>query len=194
MSPASVDSGRFLAALGNAGLPEGFSIAREPQVISAAVIADIARFIRVFDNLTRREAWRRAALVDAPAIAQARRREVCFFSAWDFHLPPGGGFQLIEFNDNGSGFLFASIINALFYELAELGREKGIAPAASISAFRATVAGLFEREAQVFFGRRPDGLVLVLDDDESLRAGKFRGERGLMCDLLGERGWPAAVA
>jgi hypothetical protein len=194
MRPAPVDSGRFLAALGKAGLPEGFSVAREPQVISAGLLADIARFIGVFDSVTGREAWRTAALVDAPAIAQARRREVCFFSAWDFHLPPEGGFQLIEFNDNGSGFLFASLINALFYESAELGREKGIAPPASISAFRARVAGLVEREAQAFFGRRPDGLVLVLDDDESLRAGKFRGEHSLLRDLLGERGWPAAIA
>jgi hypothetical protein len=194
MSPAPADSGRFLAVLGNAGQPEGFSVAREPQVISAGLVADIARFIHVFDSVTGREAWRAAALVDAPTIAQARRREVCFFSAWDFHLPPEGGSQLIEFNDNGSGFLFAAIINALFYEAAELGREKGIAPPASISAFPATIAGLVEREAQAFFGRRPDGLVLLLDDDESLRAGKFRGEHGLMCDLLDEQGWPAAIA
>jgi hypothetical protein len=77
--------------------------------------------------LTGRDAWLTAALVDAPAIAQARRRDGCFFSAWDFHLPPEGRFKLIEFNDNGSGFLFASLINALFYDAAELGRDKGMA-------------------------------------------------------------------
>ncbi len=189
----SFPSDRLLAALGNAGLPEGFSVARQPLVVSASLLAEIAGFIRVFDRVTGREAWRTAALFDAPAIAQARRREVSFFSAWDFHLPPEGGFQLIEFNDNGSGFLFASIINALFYELAELERERGIAPPASISAFRATIAGLLEREAQAFFGTRPAGLVFVLDDAQSLRSGKFRCEHRLLCDLIGERGWPAAI-
>ncbi|HKN30126.1 MAG TPA: hypothetical protein VJY34_20530 [Roseiarcus sp.] len=193
MTIDSFPSDGFLAALSDAGLPEGFSVARQPQVVPSGLIADIAGFIRVFDRVTGREAWRAAALSDAPPIAQARRREVCFFSAWDFHLPPEGGFQLIEFNDNGSGFLFASIINALFYDVAELEREKGIAPPASISAFRATIAGLVEREANAFFGRRPDGLVLVIDDAESLRNGKFRGEHGLICDLLGERGWRATI-
>jgi hypothetical protein len=55
------------------------------------------------------------------------RPEVCFFSAWDFHLPSEGGFQLIE--DNGSGFLFAAIINALYYEAAGLEQEQIAAPA-----------------------------------------------------------------
>ena len=183
----------FLAALCHAGLPEGFSVALAPQVVPADLIADITGFIRVFDRVAGREAWRAAALNDAPVIARARRREVCFFSAWDFHLPPEGGFQLIEFNDNGSGFLYASIINALFYDAAELEREKAIAPPASISAFRATIAGLVEREASAFFGRRPDGLVLVVDDVQPLRNGKFRGEHRLICDLLGERGWRAAI-
>jgi hypothetical protein len=189
----SFPSDGFVAALRGAGLPEGFSVARQPQLVPAGLIADIAGFIRVFDRVTGREAWRAAALSEAPAIAQARRREVCFFSAWDFHLPPEGGFQLIEFNDNGSGFLFASIINELFYDAAELKRENRIAPPASISAFRATIAGLVEREANAFFGRRSDGLVLVVDDAQTLRNGKFRGEHRLICDLLGERGWRAAI-
>ncbi len=190
----SCPSDRFLAALGDAGLPEGFSVALVSQVVPAGLLADTADFIRVFDRVTAREAWRTAALVDAPAIAQARRREVCFFSAWDFHLPPEGGFQLIEFNDNGSGFLFASMINALVYDAAELKGEAGIAPPASMSDFRATVAELLEREAHAFSGCRRAGLVLVLDDAQSLSRGKFRREHGLLCDLLGERGWPSAIA
>ncbi len=193
MTINSVPSERFVAALRQAGLPEGFSVAREPQIVSHGLLEDIADFIRVFDCVTRREAWLVAALSDAPPIARARRSETCFFSAWDFHLPPKGGFQLIEFNDNGSGFLFASIINALYYEAEASGRESPIAMPASISAFRARIAGLVEREAIAFFGRRPDGLVLVLDDPQSLRSGKFRDEHRLLCDVLGERGWQAAV-
>jgi len=75
-------------------------------------------------------------LCETPAIAQLRRCEVCFFSAWDFHLPAGGSWQLIEFNDNGSGFLFAAIINAVYYGAAGLGPEQGIAPPAGLRASR----------------------------------------------------------
>ena len=194
MTSDSFPSERFRAALSDAGLPEDFSVAREPQVVPAALLGDIGDFVRVFDRVTAREAWRAAALSGAPAIAQAPRRELCFFSAWDFHLPAEGGFQLIEFNDNGSCFMFASIINALYYDVAEGKRVHGIAPPPSISAFRATIAGLVEREAQAFFGGRPEGLVLVLDDAQSLTSGKFRREHRLLCDLLGERGWETAIA
>ncbi len=190
------DRDRFLAALGAAGMPEtqeGFSVALAPEIVSGAMLADIEGFIRVFDTVTGREAWRAAALAEAPAIAWGRRREVCFFSAWDFHCPPEGGFQLIEFNDNGSGFLFAAIVNALFYEAAGLARDSGIAPPAAAPAFRETIAGLVEREAKAFFGERPAGRLLIVDDPESLRAGKFRGELRLLRGLLGERGWRAAI-
>jgi hypothetical protein len=187
---------RFFAALRAAGMPEPqgeFSVAPRHQIVSSAVLAEIAGFIRVFDAVTGREAWRAAALKEAPAIAGPRRREVCFFSAWDFHCPPEGGFELIEFNDNGSGFLFAAIINALYYEAAGLERENWIAPPATISAFRQTIADLVEREATAFFGKRPAELLLILDDLDSLRVGKFRGELRLLRDLLGERGWRAEL-
>jgi len=119
---------RFFAALqaaGMPGVPAEFSVVPRHQVIPSATLAEIAKFIRVFDTVTAREPWRAAALREAPAIAQPRRSEVCFFSAWDFHLPPEGGCQLIEFNDNGSGFLFAAIINDLYHEVATLGDELG---------------------------------------------------------------------
>ncbi|MGO4869320.1 MAG: hypothetical protein ACLPGW_01710 [Roseiarcus sp.] len=187
---------RFFAALRVAGMPAPgeFSVTPRHQIVSAAMLAEIAGFIRVFDAVTGREAWRAAALKAAPAIAQTRRREVCFFSAWDFHCPPEGGFQLIEFNDNGSGFLYAAIVNALYYEAAGLQRENAIAPSAAISAFRQTIADMVEREATAFFGERPAELLLVLDDADSLRAGKFRGELSLLRDLLAERGWRAELA
>ncbi|MGD0640658.1 MAG: hypothetical protein ABSC22_07915, partial [Roseiarcus sp.] len=186
---------RFFAALQVAGMPRPgeFSVAWGHQVVSAAMLAEIAGFIGVFDAVTSREVWRAAALRDAPAIAKARRREVCFFSAWDFHCPPGGGFQLIEFNDNGSGFLYAAIVNALYYEAARLPRDDAIAPPAAIAAFRQTIADMVEREATAFFGERPAELLLVLDGADSLRAGKFRGELALLRDLLRERGWRAEL-
>jgi len=170
-----------------------FSVAPRHQTVSNAMLAEIAGFIRVFDAVTGREAWRAAALREAPAIAQARRREVCFFSAWDFHCPPEGGFQLIEFNDNGSGLLYAAIVNALYYEAAGLRGESAIAPPAAIPTFRRTIAELAEREARAFFGERPAERLLVLDDADSLRAGKFRGELRMLRELLSEHGWRAEL-
>ena len=117
----------MFAALQAAGMPEvpgEFSVVPRHQVVPSATLAEIAGFIRVFDQVTTHEAWQEAARSEAPAIAQRRRPEVCFFSAWDFHLPPEGGWQLIEFNDNGSGFLFAAIINAVYHAAAGLGQER----------------------------------------------------------------------
>lgn len=50
-----------------------------------------------------------------------------------------------------------------------------------------------EKEATAFFGRRPEDLSLVLDDDESLRQGKFRGELRLLGELLRRQGWRAEL-
>ncbi len=184
----------FFAALEAAGLPavpRDFSVVPRSQIIPAATIGKIARFIAIFDRVTGRDAWQRAVWRDAPAIAQPQRSEVCFFSAWDFHLTPEGGCQLIEFNDNGSGFLFAAIINALYYDAARLGEEKPIATPASCPAFAEYIGNLVELEARAFFQGRPTGLFLILDDAKSLRGGKFRNEHGLLCDLLRRKGWQA---
>jgi hypothetical protein len=187
---------KFYGALQAAGMPkvpEEFSVVPQHQVIPSAVLAEIAGFIRAFDRVTTREAWQAAALSDAQAIVQLRRPEVCFFSAWDFHLPPGGAWQLIEFNDNGSGFIFAAIINALYYEAAGLEQEKQIAAPACLPAFNRHIGELVEREARAFFGEFPVNSLLVLDDAESLRHGKFRRELALLCDLLRARGWRAEL-
>ena len=91
----------FYAALQAAGMPDvpgEFSVAPQHQVIPAAILAGISDSIRAFDRVTGRMAWQ-GRLCEAPVIAQLRRPEVCFFSAWDFHLPPEGGCWLIEFND-----------------------------------------------------------------------------------------------
>jgi hypothetical protein len=184
----------FYAELRAAGMPQvptEFSVVPQHQLIPGAILADISDFIRAFDRVTARGAWQAAALREAPPIAWLRRPEVCFFSAWDFHLPPAGSWQLIEFNDNGSGFLFAAIINALYYETARLGREKRIAPPAHVPVFKQRVRDFVEREASAFFGEAPSGLFLILDDPVSLQQGKFRREHELLCDLLRERGWQA---
>lgn len=174
-------------------VPGEFSVVPRHQLIPGTVLAEISDFILTFDRVTGREAWRLAALRSAPEIAQLRRPEVCFFSAWDFHLPPAGGWQLIEFNDNGSGFLFAAIINALYYEAAGLGQERRIVAPARLPAFNEHIGDLVEEEARAFFGECPAGLFLVMDDAESLQQGRFRIELQLLCDLLRRRGWQAAL-
>jgi len=182
-----------LQAAGMPHVPDEFSVVPQHQTISAFILGEIAEFIRAFDSVTSRAAWQAAALSLAPAIAQLRRPEVCFFSAWDFHLSPEGGCQLIEFNDNGSGFLFAAIINALYHDAAELGREQQIAAPRRLSAFEQHIADLMEREAKAFFGENPANLHFVLDDAESLQQGKFRRELELLVELLRKRGLRAEV-
>jgi hypothetical protein len=196
MNLKETGSGRFFGALQAAGMPkvpEEFSVVPQHQIIASTMLAEIAGFIGVFDRVTRREAWQQAALREAPAIAQLRRAEVCFFSAWDFHLMPGGPFQLIEFNDNGSGFLFAAIINALYYEAAGLEQETSIAAPPSIPAVCKQIGGMVEEEARAFFGECPTELFFILDDAQFLREGKFREEHRLLCDLFRKRGWRAEI-
>ena len=187
---------KFFAALQAAGMPDvprEFSVVPQHQLIGSATLAEIVNFIGVFDQVTAREAWQAAVQREAPAIAQQKRLEVCFFSAWDFHLPPEGGCRLIEFNDNGSGFLFAAIINDLYYTAAGLGQQQSIAPPAELSAFNQRLGELVEQEARTVFENGTDALFLVLDDAESVQRGKFRAELRLLCDLFRRRGWRAEV-
>jgi hypothetical protein len=187
----------FYAALQAAGLPavpREFAVVPQHQIIPSNTMAEICEFIRVFDEVTARAAWQAAALREAPAIAQLRRNEVCFFSAWDFHLAPTGEWQLIEFNDNGSGFIFAVMINALYYEAAGLEQEKRIAAPDQVAAFKRRIGDLVEREAVAFFKKYPDDLFLVLDDAESLQRGKFFQDLQLLNDLFCQRGWQSEIA
>jgi hypothetical protein len=174
-------------------VPDEFSVVPQHQIIPASTLAKIADFIRTFNRVTGSVAWQAAALREAPAIAQLRKPEVCFFSAWDFHLPPEGDCQLIEFNDNGSGFLFAAIINAVYYEAVGLGRERHIAAPARLTVFEQQIANFMEQEAKAFFGEAPAGLCLVLDDADSLQQGKFRRELELLVELVRNRGWRAEL-
>jgi hypothetical protein len=192
LRPNAKSPARLHAELLAAGMPEvpaEFSVVPRHQLVHGAVLAEISDFIRSFDRVTARGAWQAAAASAAPLVARLRRPEVCFFSAWDFHLPPGDRWQLIEFNDNGSGFIFAAIINALYYETAGLAQHKEIAPPANLPVFRRRIGDFAEQEAKAFFGQRPEDLLfLLLDDPESLQRGKFRRELDLLRDLLGERG------
>jgi hypothetical protein len=193
LDPGRADT--FYTALEAAGMPDvpnEFSVVPQHQVISAALLAEISDFVRAFDRVTGRTTWQAAALREVPMIAQLRRPEVCFFSAWDFHLRPEGDCWLIEFNDNGSGFLFAAIINALYHEAAGLGHERQIATPSSLPAFQQLVADLIEREAKAF-GDAPTGPFFVLDDADSLEQGKFRRELELLVELLRQRGWRAEL-
>jgi hypothetical protein len=154
----------LFAALRAAGMPEvprEFSVAPWHQEIPAAALDAVDALIRVFERVTARASWRAEVCASAPEIARPVRPEVCFFSAWDFHLPPDRPErpQLIEFNDNGSGLLFAAIINRVFFDVARPDRSGGPEAPLPVAALWQRVAGMVEREAEEYFGQRPDGLV-----------------------------------
>jgi hypothetical protein len=48
----------------------------------------------------------------------------------------------MEFNDNGSGFIFAAMINALYCEAAGLEQEKQIAAPDQVAAFKRRIGDL----------------------------------------------------
>ena len=190
---------RLFRALREAGMvevPDGFSVALADQELPHDVVAELDAFVRVFEAVTTRASWQQTVTASVAEIARDRRSEVCFFSAWDFHLPPGSPsrWQLIEFNDNGSGLLFAALVNRLFYELSGLAGRPDLAPPPGFADFSERVAALVEGEARRFFGGLPDGLFLILDDAESLERGRFRGELVLLRDLLRRRGRRAEIS
>ncbi len=177
-------------------VPQRFSVARTHQEIPRAVLAEIDAFVHVFDRVTTRPAWQQVVTGSGPQIARGKRSEVCFFSAWDFHIPheQPHHWQLIECNDNGSGFLFAALINHLYYELCGLGQRRVLEAPPAFSAFTQRVAGMIRREAEAFFGELPRGLLLILDDVESLQKGKFQHELILLRDLCRRDGWTAEIS
>ena len=187
---------KFFVALTASGMPEvpqDFSVVPLAQTIPCTTLAEIDNFIRLFDRVTTRTAWQQAVVTGLPDIAQSPRSEVCFFTAWDFHLSPEHGWQLIECNDNGSGFLFAALINRLFYEMSDLAQERAVEEPPSIGAFTERLATLVERETKEFFGALPEGLFYVLDSSDMLRSGRFYREFILLRDLLRQRGWHSEI-
>jgi hypothetical protein len=186
----------FLAALEAAGVPREFSFAAAHQEIPAKALVAIDAFVEVFDRVTGRASWREAVTRDAPAIARGAHREVCFFSAWDFHLPPDAAEspRLIEFNDNGSGFLFAGIANRAFWDAAGLAARRDLEAPPDLAELLEGIASRVEREAHAFFGAFPAGVFLILDDADSLARGRFRRELELQRELFRARGWESELA
>ena len=182
-----------LSARGMPEIPQDFSVVPLAQLIPHTTLVEIDNFMRLFDRITTGTTWQRVVTSSAPEIARFARSEVCFFTAWDFHLSPEQGWQLIECNDNGSGFLFSALINRLFYELSDLAQDRAIEEPPSMDAFREQLTFFIEREAREFCGALPDGLFLVLDTSDQLRSGKFYRELVLLRDLLRHRGWHSEV-
>lgn len=182
-------------ALRERGLPEGFSVVPAAQRVPRSIMHEIDELIAVFDRVTTRPRWQEVTSAAGPVWAREPRDEVCFFSAWDFHLPHGAAerWQLIEVNDNGSGFLFASIIDRAYYDLVGLAADPCIEPPPTAHELGAQVAAMVEQEARGFFGERPGGVLLVLDDADSLARGHFRAEHEQLAALLRARGWRVAI-
>lgn len=186
----------YFAALTSSGIPkvpQEFSVVPRAQMIPSRTLGEINEFIRLFDRVTTRATWQKFVTKSAPEIARFERREVCFFTAWDFHLSPEGGWHLIECNDNGSGFLFAALINRLFYELSDLAQNHIVEEPVSLDAFADQLSTFIEREIKEFFGSPLDGLILVLDTSDTLRSGKFYREFILLRDLLRSHGWRSEI-
>jgi hypothetical protein len=193
---------RLFARLRQAGLPEvpeRFSVAPLHQEIAAAAAAAIDGLIDVFERVTTRPRWREAVLRDAPEIARHGHGELCFFSAWDFHLPPDRPDrpQLIEFNDNGSGFFVAALVNRVAYEVLGLDGRPDLEPPEALGDFRRSVIARFEDEWRAFPAgarQRPLGEVRVVDAAPALREGRFLRELVLLRDLLREAGFGCALS
>jgi hypothetical protein len=184
-----------LRRAGMRDVPERFSVAPTHQTISRETLAGIDAFIRLFERVTTRPAWQEAALRERGDPGRLHT-EVCFFSAWDFHLPEGrpDAWQLIEFNDNGSGLLFAALINRTLWELADPSLRAEVEEPPVFGALARRVAEMVDHEARAFFGGRPDGALVIVDDADSLHEGRFRDELALLRDELARAGWRAGLA
>ena len=182
-----------LRAAGIPGVPDEFSVTFAHQTIPAAVLAEIDDFIRVFENVTTRPVWQENVIGSSGHNLPAKRPEVCFFSAWDFHLPPEGPWQVIEFNDNGSGLLYAGLINESFHALMEPSGQATLEAPPPAADLARRIKQMVRQEAEGFFGAMPRGLFLILDEPEALERGKFRPEMEMLRDLFREEGWPAEV-
>ena len=183
-----------LTASGMPKVPEEFSVIPAAQVIPHETLAEIDAFIQIYERITTSAAWLRHVTVEAPEIARAPRREVCFFTAWDFHLSPKQGWQLIECNDNGSGFLYAALINRLYYQLSDLTNDSAVLPPPTVAAFKNRLAGFIERESSEFFAAKPQGLFVIVESAEALAGGKFYREFLLLGELLRDVGRRAEIA
>lgn len=195
--PMQTQKEQLFAVLEEAGMPpvpDEFSVVPWYQAISPGILEEIQVFIRTFEDVTRRPSWQETVTAAAPEIARHPRPEVCFFSAWDFHLPPDQNWQMIEFNDNGSGLLFAGLINDRYYQIFDLSQQAALQPPPVYTELTERIIASVKQEVMAFFPRWPQGLFLILEDREALQRGKFRHELMLLRDLFRQQGWRAEMA
>jgi|GEM_PF-6245860 len=77
----SVDKEAYFGALTLSGMPEipqEFSVTPLAQFIPRTTLAEIDKFIRLFDQITTRPGWQNIVTASAPQIAQFPRSEVAF--------------------------------------------------------------------------------------------------------------------
>ncbi len=182
-----------LRAAGIPGVPDEFSVTFAHQAIPPAVLDEIDAFIGVFEDVTTRPVWQEAVVGSSGQSVPSSRSEVCFFSAWDFHLPPEGPWQVIEFNDNGSGLLYAGFINESFHALLDPDRRAALEAPPTAADLAGRIGQMVRREAEAFFDAVPEGLFLILDEPEALERGKFGGEMELLRELFRGEGWRSEV-
>ncbi|ELR64873.1 hypothetical protein C942_01963 [Photobacterium marinum] len=187
----------FRQQIHDAGIPDDFSIVASHQIIPAEILNEIDHFIEVFEQVTTRSEWVSYMLNNNQGISAIRRHETCFFSAWDIHIPPEHPerWQLIEFNDNGSGFLFAGLLNSIYYQnvLVNHDNNNHIIPPPPYSELCRIILNMLKAETDTFFDQKPDGMMLILDDAASLNHGKFSVEHQLMATIGREAGWETDI-
>jgi len=87
----SVDKEAYFGALTLSGMPEipqEFSVTPLAQFIPRTTLAEIDKFIRLFDQITTRPGWQNIVTASAPGIAQFPRSEVCFSQPGISTSPP----------------------------------------------------------------------------------------------------------
>ncbi len=132
------------ADAGMPDVPEGFSVA---LVLKSSLARSWPRS-RAHPCLRSRHhapAWQEAMTASGPRSPTAALGGL-LLHAWDFHLPPerADRFQLIECNDNGSGMMFAAILNRLYYELSGVGECCALETPPSVPAFGGRVRGMID--------------------------------------------------
>ncbi|CAH9018645.1 hypothetical protein [Candidatus Nitrosacidococcus sp. I8] len=192
--PTAID--QFFIALKAAGMPsvpDDFSVVSEAQIISWQAFEEIKTVVKVFEQVTTRPSWQAGVTQTMPEIAQHRRLESCFFSAWDFHIPPGEKPQIIEFNDNGSGLFYAGIINEQYHLAFHPDQAVGIKSALSFTRLKDKILACIEQELHHFFKTQPQGVFLILEQAEILQHSKFKEELYLLQKLLQDQGYETAI-
>ncbi|CAB1276152.1 hypothetical protein [Candidatus Nitrosacidococcus tergens] len=187
---------QFFLALKKAGIPsvpDDFSVVSEAQIISRQAFEEIKTVVHVFEQVTTRPSWQIGVTETMPEITQHRRSESCFFSAWDFHIPPSEKPQIIEFNDNGSGLFYAGLINEQYHLAFHADQAIGIESPLSFVQLKEKILACIAQEIHHFFKSQPQGIFLILEHAEVLQHSKFKEELYLLQKLLQDQGYEAVI-